>query len=464
MSSQGADLHTISGTGRHTAKKRSLGSVRTRQDHIAHTAKKYADTPLTTLGHNMDMLWMHTAFKLVNKESAVGVDGVTADRYAMNLDSNLAGLLERAKSGSYRATPVKRVEIPKNDTEMRTIGIPTIERKILERAVKMVIEPIYETDFLECSYGFRPNRSPHMALDALREALMELKGGWVLDVDIRNYFDSIPHSQLREILSCRVKDSVITRLIHKWLKAGVWTGERIEYSTTGTPQGGVISPLLSNVYLHTVLDEWIEKEIAPLLKGRMKLVRFADDFVIVFENKEDALRVQKVLPKRFAKYGLEIHPEKTRLVDFRHPWKSEGKPETFDFLGFTHYWGKTQKGGWSVRKKTSSKKMRKCLKAVHQWCKKNRHRKLAWQYDKLKDKLRGHYVYYGVTGNYEAISIFRHHAVSIWRYWLNRRSRKRDGMKWKRFKQLVKNKYRIPTPRIYHKWNSSRTMQLHLGI
>lgn len=464
MSSQGAGPHTVSGSGQHTTKTQLSGSVRTRQNRIAHIAKKYANSPLTTLGHHIDMPWMHAAFKRLKKNSASGLDDITVADYAENLETNLAGLLQRAKEGSYRATPVKRVEIPKNEKEVRTIGIPTVERKVLEQAVKMVIEPVYETIFSDCSYGFRPKRSQHMALEALRDALKEMKGGWVLDVDIRNYFDSIPHVPLREILSYRVKDSVITRLIHKWLKAGVWTGERVEISETGTPQGGVISPLLSNIYLHTVLDEWMEKEIAPRLKGGMKLIRYADDFVIVFENKEDALRVHKVLPKRFAKYGLEIHPDKTRLVDFRDPYRRNEKPETFDFLGFTHYWEKTRKGGYSIRKKTSSKKMRKALKGLHQWCKENRHKELSWQHDKLCVKIDGHYKYYGVSGNGRLLSAFRYQVMKIWRYWLNRRSRKRDGMKWERFFTLIEQRYRIPLPRIYHKYNDNRMKQLCLGF
>lgn len=464
MSSQGADPHMTRVSGQHTTKTQSLGSVRTRQRRIAHVANKYAHDPLTTLGHYMDTVWMHTAYQEVNKTKSTGVDNVTAEAYAADLAANLGGLLQRAKDGSYRATPVKRVEIPKNETEMRTIGIPTFERKVLERAVQMILEPIYEQIFRDCSYGFRPKRSTHQALEVLRDAIKEVNGGWVLDVDIRNYFDSIPHALLREIIGYRVNDLVITRLINKWLKAGVWTGEKIEISDTGTPQGGVISPMLSNIYLHTVLDEWMEDVVAPLLKGKMKLVRFADDFVIVFERKDDALRVQEVLPKRLGKYGLEIHPEKTRLVDFRHPWRTGSNPRTFDFLGFTHYWGKTRKGGYAVQKKTSSKKMRKALKGVHTWCKKHRHKDLSWQHGKLCDKLRGHNVYYGVTGNSESLAAFRHHVMRIWRYWLCRRSRKRDGMPWERFREITKQEYRLPPPRIYHKWNPNRTKQLCLGF
>ena len=214
-----------------------------------------------------------------------------------------------------------------------------------------------------------------------------------------------------------------------------------------------MSPLLSNIYLHTVLDVWFEQEVCPRLRGPAKLIRFADDFVMVFKYQDDAQRVLDVLPKRFGRYGLTIHPDKTRLVDFRHPWDSKQKPGTFDFLGFTHYWGKTRKGGYSVKKKTASKKLRRSLKAIHVWCKQHRHKKLSWQHQRICQKLQGHYAYYGVTGNYASIAAFRDHVLGTWRYWLNRRSRKRDGMSWKRFHSFIHSlKYHVPLARIVHKW------------
>ncbi|MCF7708097.1 MAG: group II intron reverse transcriptase/maturase [Verrucomicrobia bacterium] len=398
----------------------------------------------------MDMLWMREAFAGLRKDASPGVDGTTVDEYAMDLEANLADLLERAKSGRYRPPPVKRGYVPKGEHESRLIGIPTTENKVLERAVAMLLEPLYECDFMESSYGFRPHRSPHQALEALRGSLKEMKGGWVLDVDIRKFFDSIPHCQLMEILRLRVKDSVILRLAAKWLRAGVMEDGGMRFSDEGTPQGGVVSPLLSNIYLHHVLDGWFETMIKPRLRGPAQLIRFADDFVMVFKRLDDAQRVFDVLPKRFEKYGLAIHPGKTKLVDFRHPWDSGKKPDTFTFLGFTHYWGKTRKGGYSVKKKTSSKKMRQKLKDMHQWCKKNRHRPLEWQHSKICQKLLGHYAFYGVTGNFASIAIFRYKVLYTWRYWLNRRSRKRDGMEWDRFRMLLASKFQIPPPRIVH--------------
>lgn len=463
MSSQGDRPGHDGAAGRHVAEIRPLRSVQTRREHIAYVAEKYTDSPLTTLGHHMDMLWMLEAFSRVRKDSAPGVDGVTVAEYAENLDANLTELLELAKSGRYRTPAVKRAYIPKNEKETRPIGMPTLEDKVLQRAVVMLLEPIYERDFLDCSYGFRLRRSAQQALDTLREALKGMNGGWVLDVDIQKYFDSIPHSQLKEILRHRVKDSVILRLLAKWLRAGVLEDGILTVTDDGTPQGGVISPLLSNIYLHTVLDVWFEQEVCPRLRGPAKLIRFADDFVMVFKHQDDAQRVLKVLAKRFGKYGLTIHPDKTRLVDFCHPWDSKRKPGTFDFLGFTHYWGKTRKGGFCIRKKTASKKLRRGLKAIHAWCKKNRHAKLSWQHQCICQKLEGHYAYYGVTGNYASIAAFRHHALGIWRYWLNRRSRKRDGMSWARFLSLLHNrKYYVPVARIVHQ--APRSTQLCLDF
>jgi group II intron reverse transcriptase/maturase len=409
------------------------------------------------------MLWMQEAFCRLKKDKAPGVDGVTVEAYAENLEANLAELLELAKSGRYRTPPVRRVHIPKNEKETRPIGIPTVADKVLQRAVSMLLEPIYERKFLDCSYGFRPRRSAHQALDALRAALMGLNGGWVLDVDIRRYFDSIPHSQLQEILRRRVKDSVILRLLAKWLRAGVLEDGVVTVSEDGTPQGGVISPLLSNIYLHTVLDVWFENVVCPRLQGAAKLFRFADDFVVVFERQDDAQRVLEVLSKRFGKYGLTIHPDKTRLVDFRHPWAIGRRPGTFAFLGFTHYWGKTRKGGFSIRKKTASQKLRRSLQAISLWCKEHRHQRLAWQHQRICQKLQGHYAYYGVTGNYASLAVFRDYALRAWRYWLNRRSRKRDGMSWERFHSLLQSvRFHVPLARIVHKWQ--RHTQLCLGF
>jgi group II intron reverse transcriptase/maturase len=308
-------------------------------------AKKHAGSPLTTLSHHLDQLWLREAYGRVRRDSAPGVDGQTVAGYGENLAANLTSLEARAKDGTYRAPPAKRVHLPKNETETRPIGMPTGEDKVLERAVAMLLEPVYEQEFLDCSYGFRPGRSPHQALEALRTTIMQMRGGWVLDVDVRKYFDTIPHQQLREVLRRRIRDGVIDRLIGKWLKAGIWEAGQVSYPEAGTPQGSVISPLLSNVYLHEVLDRWFEQTIKPELHGRAELIRFADDFVVVCEKREDAEALLEQVKARFESYGLTIHPDKTRIVDFRHPWESDDKPQSFDFLGFTHYWEKTRRGG-----------------------------------------------------------------------------------------------------------------------
>lgn len=450
MSSKGEHLGHGSGVGKHDVELRPQTSVLTRQHHIAQMAKKYANQPLTTLHHHLDLLWLGEAFRRVRRDSAPGVDAVSVADYEQDLEGNLKDLLERVKSGSYKAPPVRRCYIPKNGSETRPIGIPTTENKVLERAIVMLLEPIYESDFHDCSYGFRPQRGPPQALSNIRAQLMGMKGAWVVDVDIRKYFDSIPHEKLREILRYRIKDKVILRLIDKWLKAGVWENGQVSSFDEGTPQGGVISPMLSNIYLHEVLDKWFYQQIQPHLAGKAQLTRFADDFLLVVEKREDAEGLFVKLEERLSQWGLTIHPDKTSLIDFRHPWYSSAKPGTFTFLGFVHYWGKTRGGGRAVMKKTAKQRFNRILKNIEQWCKHNRHQPLAWQHRRLCEKLRGHCSYYGITGNSHALTHLRYEVLKVWHKWLNRRSRKRDGMRWKRFNVLISGPYYIPQMNIVH--------------
>jgi RNA-directed DNA polymerase len=327
----------------------SSANISTRLERIASMAKALRGKPLTTLAHHIDVDWLREAYRRTRKDGPRGIDGQSAEQYAERLEENLASLLERAKSGMYRAPPVRRVHIPKGDgSQTRPIGIPTVEDKILQRAVAMVLEAVYEVSFYDFSYGFRPRRSAHQACEALWKTTMQMTGGWVLEVDISRFFDTLDHQHLRTILHQRVRDGVILRLIGKWLNAGVMEGLELSHPESGTPQGGVISPLLANIYLHAVLDEWFVRDVQPCLQGRAALVRYADDFVLVFELEADAKRVHEVLPKRFGKYGLSLHPDKTRLVMFRRPRRYGGydDPGSFDFLGFTHHWGRSNRGNW----------------------------------------------------------------------------------------------------------------------
>jgi group II intron reverse transcriptase/maturase len=377
------------------------------------------------------------------------VDGQTVAGYGENLAANLRSLEARAKNGTYRASPAKRVHLPKNETETRPIGMPTVEDKVLERAVEMLLEPVYEQEFLDCSYGFRTGRSPHQALQALRTVIMRMRGGWVLDVDVRKYFDTIPHQQLREVLRRRIRDGVIDRLIGKWLKAGIWEAGQVTYPEAGTPQGSVISPILSNVYLHEVLDCWFEREIKPKLHGKAELIRYADDFVVVCERREDAEALLEQVKARFESYGLTIHPDKTRVVDLRHPWESNDPPQSFDFLGFTHYWEKTRRGGYAVGRKTKGSKYHAALGRIGAWCKQNRHEPLAQQHRDLSRQVLGHYAYYGISGNSRALGCFWHEVKQLWHYWLKRRSR--AAKEGERLWQLLETRFRLPTARIVHK-------------
>lgn len=432
----------------------SQESISTKLERIAKQARTYPEQAFTTLAHHIDVGWLREAYRRTRKDGAVGVDGQTASEYELELDGNLRSLLDRFKSGTYRAPPVRRVYIPKAGGKRRPIGIPTLEDKILQRAVSMVLEAIYEQDFLDCSYGFRPGRSAHQALEELWKGLMDMRGGWVLEVDIESYFDTLEHRHLRDFLANRVKDGVIRRILHKWLKAGVMEDGEVRKGRAGTPQGGVISPLLANVYLHEVLDVWFETEVRQRMRGRSFMVRYADDAVLVFERKDDAERVMAVIGKRFARYGLKLHPDKTRLVEFVKPAGprkrngDRGRPGSFDMLGFTHVWGKSRKGRWVVKRKTARDRLTRALQHMRTWCRLHRHWPVKEQHRALCSKLRGYYGYYGITGNIRALAQFWHEVKAIWFKWLNRRSG-RKHLTWERF-HLLLGRYSLPQPRIVH--------------
>jgi group II intron reverse transcriptase/maturase len=403
-------------------------TVSTRLQRIAKQAEDYPQMVFTTLAHHIDVDLLREAYRHTRKNSSPGVDGVTAKQYGEHLEENLQGLYDRLKSGRYKAPPVMRAWLEKDNGKRRPIGKPTFEDKIIQRAVVMLLEPIYEQIFHDFSHGFRRGRSQHRALKELRENLIDLRINWIVIADITGLFDNLDHGILRSLIKKRMNDGTLLRLIGKWLNAGVMEGESIHHPEQGTPQGGVISPMLSNIFLHYVLDDWYKREVHHRLKGRSFLIRWADDFIIGFEYKSDAERVMKVVPKRFERYKLTLQPDKTSLVCFSKPFtKKESKERgTFDFLGFTFYWGKGRKGYWTIKKRTARKRLSRFMKRIWQWCKDNLHEPIGEQYKMLCSKLRGH-------------------TEKAWRYWLSRRSHKGKV----RFEDL-RETYPLPVPRIVH--------------
>jgi group II intron reverse transcriptase/maturase len=437
-------------------KKGETLSSQTFTTDVQWIAEKAATDPnfvFYTLAHQLDETLLWEAFHKLDKKKTPGIDGQTAAEYAEDLVTNLRDLHERLRTQQYRAAAIKRAWIPKEDGTQRPIGILVLEDKIVQKAVATILETIYETDFSPCSYGFRPGRSPHQALKAVRDQIHRLNIGWILDVDIQQFFDTLDRSIFFELLHRRVKDGGLDRLLRQWFHVGIRDGEHLSYADRGTPQGGVVSPVIANIYLHYVLDEWFEHEVTPRLHGRCFLVRFADDAVLGFECEEDARRVREVLFKRLEKYGLTAHAKKTRLVKFtRSAYKApkDRTNGTFDFLGFTHYWAQSRRGSWVVKRRTIRTRLRRALSRFTQWCKFNRHVPVKEQWETLSRKLRGYYQYYGIRGNYDCIHWVYYTLCRVWRRWLSRRSQK-GRITWATFQKIL-TRFPLPKPRIVQKW------------
>jgi RNA-directed DNA polymerase len=414
----------------------------TRHIRIAELAKEDKGRQFYSIAHLLTADALYEAFESLRKDAGVGVDRVTYTGYQVDAWKNIQELHARTKSGQYRAQPLRRVYIPKEDGRQRPISIPSLEDKIVQRAVVELLNAVYEQDFLECSYGFRPGRGAQEALDEVGRVICQHPISTVLEADIKGYFDAIVRELLMEMIEKRVNDGSILRLIGKWIHVGVIDDGRLIVSETGTGQGQVISPLLANIYLHYVLDEWFEREVKPRLKGEAYEVRYADDFILCFQYREDAERVLEVLTKRFAKYGLTLHPEKTRLMEFGRQAlaKSEEpggpKPPTFDFLGFTHICKRSRRGKFTIHVRTMRKRLKRSLAKVTTWCEEHRHDPVEEQRSALNRKLRGHYQYYGRPTNYRSLWQFYRATRRIWKKWLDRRNRKRT-LSWPKFEQLL---------------------------
>jgi RNA-directed DNA polymerase len=429
------------------------GSISTKLSQIAKLAREHPNRVFMSVHHAIDVMFLREAYRLTRKKAAAGVDGQSAEEYGRDLGKNLESLHARFRSGTYYAPPVKRVHIPKGDGRTRPIGIPTFEDKVLQRAVAMMLESIYEQDFHPGSFGFRPGRSAHDALQAVWDTTTRIGGGWILEVDIQAFFDTLDHGELRGFLDKRVSDGVVRKAIDKWLKAGVMEAGAVTHPDEGTPQGGVVSPILANVYLHEVLDKWFEREVRARLQGDATLIRFADDFVIIFEWEADARRVMEVLPKRFGRYGLTLHPEKTRLVKFHRPRPNgrngdhdDAGSGSFDFLGFRHRWEKSRKGTMVVRQETAQSRFTRGLTRIREWCRLNRHQPVSEQSKMLGLKLRGHYNYYGLPGNSRALKRYANEVRRVWQKWLARRSQCTNPH-WEYYVQILR-RFPLPAPRL----------------
>jgi group II intron reverse transcriptase/maturase len=431
----------------------------TNLNRIAKLAKENRKLQFLSIAHLLTEWGLLRAFRGMRKDASAGVDGVTYEEYRKDAWRRIQDLHERIRSKRYRAQPLRRVYIPKEGGKQRPISIPCLEDKIVQKATVELLNAIYEQDFLECSYGFRPGRSPHNALDQVGRVICRHRVSYVLEADICGYFDNIVRDLLMELVERRVRDGSILRLIRKWIRVGVIEKGRLLVTKTGTGQGQVISPLLANVYLHYVLDEWFEEVVKPRLRGEAYEVRYADDFILCFQYREDAERVLRVLHKRFAKYGLTLHPEKTRLIEFGRfaeqtaKKQGKGKPETFDFLGFTHVCARSRRGKFTIHVRTMRKRLRRSLTEIACWCQAHRHDPVSEQCEALNQRLRGHYQYYGRPTNYRQLWKVHRAVRRIWKKWLNRRTRGKT-LNWTAYEQLL-DRHPLLRPRIARPWTSA---------
>jgi RNA-directed DNA polymerase len=416
---------------------------------VVERAQREPEGRFHALAHLIDMPALERAYRRQRADAAVGMDGVTKEQYGQALEVNLQDLQARLKAQRYRHQPIRRVHIPKAQGKTRPIGISAFEDKVVQDAVREVLEAIYEQDFLGCSYGFRPGCSAHDAVRTLEQMVHQGEVRWIFEADIVSFFDSLDRTELKKMLEVRVADGSLLRLIGKCLHVGVLDGEAVLEPELGTVQGSVLSPLLGNVYLHYVLDRWFETEVKPRLRGKATLIRYCDDFIIGFEREDDAWRVRAVLEKRLGRFGLTLHPDKPRLLPFWRPSTTQQSgqgPASFDFLGFTFYWRRTRTGHWRMGCKTRRASLRRAKQAIYDWCRRHRHQPVKAQHAALGRRLRGHFNYFGVNGNFPSLLRLVEATKRAWYKWLCRRSQ-RKRLTWERFTDLLRQ-MPLPRPRI----------------